>query len=325
MARKAPGKTHRKRSKLLHIAGMSGDEVTAQAWSAERRWPNGLHCLTCGSFHDQSGIKNRTMTHRPRNCPGRPKFSLRKCTIMKRSEISCSMCAIGLYLFTASLKGISSVKLHRESRIGQKAAWFMPHRLRATVASDTGWFTGRVEVDETYMGRKMSNAKRRELAEQDVYRGTAGKTAVAGVKDRATRQVQAKVVQSSDKPTIQGFVTGHAAQDATVCSDEAGVYADLPMPHEAAKRSVSKYARGQAHNNGMESFWSMLKRGHAGVNHKMPPKRLNRCVNEFQERRNVRERDSIDQTGGAVESMGGKRFRYRDLIKLGHLPSEARG
>ena len=112
--------------------------------------------------------------------------------------------------------------------------------MRKAAESGAGVFSGPVEVDETYMGGKranMSNAKRRELAERDVGRGSVGKTAVVGVKDRSTKQVRAKVVRTPDKPTLQGFVIRNSSPDATVYTDEAAAYEGLPMPHDSVKHS----------------------------------------------------------------------------------------
>ena len=325
MAQKAPGKAHRKGLTLLQVADMFRDEAEAEKWIAERRWPNGPHCPDCGSFHVQSGIKHKTMTHRCRDCPGRSMFTLRKGTVMEGTKLPYRVWAIGLYLFTTNLKGISSMKLHRELGITQKSAWFMLHRLRNAVESGSGMFSGPVEVDETYMGGKranMSNAKRKELA--GTGRGAVGKVAIVGAKDRATRRVAAKVVESTDKSTLQGFVVEHTAPGATVYSDEASAYEGLPFEHQSVKHSVAEYVRGQVHTNGVESFWSMLKRGYVGIYHKMSPKHLDRYVTEFAGRHNVRESDTVQQMGSIVEGMGGKRLRYQDLIDDNGLPSGAR-
>ena len=330
MAQRAPGKAHRKGLTLLQVAEMFGDEGAAKAWIEERRWPNGPHCPKCGSFNVQSGIKHRTMTHRCRDCntgKSRTMFTLRMGTVMEGSKLPFRVWAIAIYLYATNLKGVSSMKLHRELGIGQKAAWFMLHRLRKAAETGAGMFTGPVEADETYMGGKrknMSNAKRRELAAEGAGRGAVGKVAVVGVKDRETKQVRAKVVERTDGETLQGFVVEHTAPDATVYTDEASAYEGLPMPHEAVKHSVSEYVRGQVHTNGVESFWSMLKRGYIGTYHKMSPKHLGRYVNEFAGRHNVREQDTEAQMGTMVESMGGKRLRYRELIAPNGLESGAR-
>ena len=260
MARKAPGKAHRKGLTLLQVAEMFKDEESAMAWIEKRRWPHGPHCPKCGSFHVQSGIKHKTMTHRCRDCctgTSKTMFTMKMGTVMERSRISYRLWAIGIYLFMTNLKGVSSMKLHRELGITQKSAWFMLHRLRKAAESGSGVFSGPIEVDETYMSGKranMSNTKRRELAEEGAGRGSVGNTAVVGAKDRATKQVRAQVVEATDKPTLQGFVIRNSSPDATVYTDEASVYEGLPMSHDSVKHSVKEFVRGQVHTNGMESF-----------------------------------------------------------------------
>ena len=322
MARKAPGKSHRKGLTLLEVADMFREEDAARTWLIEKRWPNGPACPRCGTKNVQSNIKHPTMTHRCRQCPGKPMFSVKTGTVMEGSNLKCRAWAVGIYLFTTNIKGTSSMKLHRELGISQKAAWFMLHRLRLTFAAGTGPFAGPVEVDETYMGGKRKNmprAKREELT----GRGAVGKTAVVGAKDRETNQVAAKVVESTDKDTLQGFVEDWADLQATVYTDDHGSYEGLPK-HEAVKHSVGEYVRGKAHTNGVESFWSMLKRGYYGTYHKMSPKHLDRYVREFSGRHNVRNQDTVKQMGGVVTGMEGKRLKYKALIKDNGLSSGAR-
>ena len=328
MAQKAPGKAHREGLTLLQVADMFGTEAAAWSWIASKRWPNGPFCPKCGSFNVQSDIAHRTMTHRCRDCStgkSRTMFTLKIGTIMEGSKLPYRVWAIALYLFTTNIKGISSMRLHRELGITQKSAWFMLHRLRKAAENGQGAFSGPVEVDEVYIGGKrknMSNARRKALA--DTGRGPVGKAAVVGVKDRESNEVRAKVVTATDKPTLQGFVVEHTEPGATVYTDEATAYQGLPFTHESVKHSVSEYVRGQAHVNGVESFWALLKRGYHGIYHKMSPKHMGRYVTEFERRHNVRDDDTVDQMEAIVEGMGRKRLRYRDLIRDNGLDSGAR-
>ena len=210
MRKKAPGKAFRKGLTLLEVADMFSDELSAKAWIVKQRWPDGPFCPRCGSLDVQEGIKHRTMTHRCRDCPKRSMFTLKIGTVMEGSKLSYRMWAIAIYLFTTNLKGISSMKLHRELGIGQKAAWFLMHRLRTAFESGAGAFAGPVEADETYFGGKRSNmstAKRKELA--GTGRGPVGKIAVVGAKDRATGRVAARVVENTDQETLQGLTLPH--------------------------------------------------------------------------------------------------------------------
>ena len=211
-----------------------------------------------------------------------------------------------------NLKGVSSMKLHRDLGITQKSAWHMAHRIRATLGSTGGRFDGPVEVDETYVGGKERNKHRAKKLKAG--RGPVGKSAVVGMKDRDTGQVTSKVVESTDAGTLQEFVRVHTTPTTIVYTDEARAYVGIPRPHEAVKHSAAEFVRGMAHTNGMESRWAMLKRAHDGVYHHFSVKHLPRYVAECEGRHNRRPMDTSEQMGTMARDAYGKRLRYTDLI-----------
>ena len=324
MSRTGPGKSHRDGISLVELFRKFPNDAAAEAYFVERRWPNGVICPHCGSVNVQTGAKHKTMPYRCREKECAKRFSPKTGTVMEGSKLGMQTWMIATYLMSTNLKSVSSMKLHRDLSINQRSAWFLAHRLRVALSEDRGVFDGPVEVDETYMGGKrknMSNAKRKALA--DTGRGAVGKTAVVGAKDRASNKVRARVVRDTDKPTLQGFIAKHTDPSATVYTDDAAAYEGMPFDHGAVKHSVKEYVRGQIHTNGIESFWSMLKRAHMGTFHKLSPKHLDRYVQEFAGRHNLRESDTIDMIGAVADGMQGKRLRYRELIAPNGLSSGA--
>ena len=311
-----PGKSFRKGMSLIEVFQMFPDNNAAEEWFKDVRWPDGIECPHCESENIQLKTTHPTMPHRCRSC--RKFFSVKTRSVMEGSNLDYQTWAIATYLLTTSLKSVSSMKLHRDLDITQKSAWHLAHRIRETFCDENvELFDGPVEVDETYIGGKrknMSLSKRRELKEAEVGRGAVGKTAVVGAKDRATNTVAAEVVQSTDAATLQGFVTDHADPDATIYTDDAKAYHGMDFDHESVRHSIGEYVREMAHTNGMESFWSMLKRGYVGTFHKMSPQHLQRYVTEFAGKHNIRDADTISQMQIIAFRMVGKRLKYRDLV-----------
>ncbi len=313
MANNAPGKHYRKGITLIEAVQKFGDDAAAEAWFVERRWPDGIRCVQCDSMRihtRKANPKRKTSVYHCNDC--KKDFTVKTGTIMHDSRLPLSKWAMAFYLFSTNLKGVSSMKLHRDLGITQKSAWHLAHRIRETWEDATEKFAGEVEVDETYVGGKEGNKHAKDKLRAG--RGTVGKTAVAGMKERDTNKVRAQVVQVTNKETLQGFVVDNTTEDTIIYTDEARAYSGLPRRHAPVKHSVGEYVRQQAHTNGMESFWSMLKRGFTGTYHQMSPKHLHRYIDEFEGRHNARPLDTEDQMAGLVRGANGKLLRYEDLI-----------
>ncbi len=313
MAQKGPGKSYREGISIMELADMFPDEASATAWFELVIWPNGRHCPRCGSTETIPAPMTAGLPYYCQSC--HKPFSVRIGSALERSKVPFRKWVFAIYLEMTSLKGVSSMKLHRDIKVTQKTAWFMLHRIRKAWDRVDATLSGPVEVDETYMGgirKNMPKSRRKQLDGRE----TVGKAVVAGLKGRETKKVRAKVVGDTRASTLLGFVHENTADGAMVYTDEHDGYCGLAphFGHEAVNHCVAEYVRGQAHVQRMESFWSMLKRTHKGVYHKISAKYVDRYVREFACRHNVRELDTIEQMGAAVGGMDGQRFIYQDLI-----------
>ena len=310
MAKSAPGKHNRKGITLVELFEMFPDDDTAEKWFERSRWPDAVTCAHCES-ENVGRVSHPTMPFRCREC--RKHFSAKTNSLMHGSNLGYQKWAIAIYTMSTSLKGVSSLKLHRDLGITQKTAWYMLHRIREAWDDAQAPFEGEVEVDETYFGGKRKNMhawQRKQLKGV----GTAGKTAVVGMKERGSNKVRAEVTPATDRRTLQEYVTENTAEDSSIYTDDHAAYHGIPRDHTRLNHNVGQYVDGQAHTNGLESFWSLLKRGYHGIYHKMSPKHLDRYIAEFAGRHNVRPLDTEDQMVAVVRGADGKRLRYQDLI-----------
>lgn len=153
--------------------------------------------------------------------------------------------------------------------------------------------------------------------------GPSGKDVAVGIKDRKSNKVVAKRVSNRGGETLQGFIRNNASPKAKVYTDDRKSYSGLPN-HESVNHSVGEFVKGMVHTNGIESFWATLKRAHKGTFHKISPKHLDRYIQEFAGKHNMRDSGTVLQMRSTVAGLMGRNLLYRDLIADNGLSSQAR-
>lgn len=294
---------------LMQLVTAIPDEQAAIDHFTALRWEDGAFCPLCGStrvyhFSDRK-------THKCGDC--RKRFSIKVGTIFEDSKIGLRKWLMAIWMLTSHKKGIASTTLARDIGVTQKTAWFMLHRLRhaAALASFTAPLDGHVEVDETYVGGKASN---RHKGDPKNGPGTHGKTAVVGALQRGGR-IEAAVIDRPDTATLDGFVHAVAAPGAVISTDEHSGYRHLgrSFEHGVVRHSAGEFARDGFHTNGIEGFWSLLKRQITGIHHYVSPKHLNRYVTESAWRFNLREMGEGERVNRLIIESSG-RLTYKELI-----------
>ena len=306
-------KSARKRVSLLEFTQTFNSEEKAMSFFESVRWQQGRHCPHCGSV-ETSEASHKTMPYWCKDC--RKYFSVRTGTLMEESRISYAKWLLAIYLIRTSLKGISSTKLGNDLGISQQSAWFLAHRIRKGWESNAKeMFSGEVEADEAYIGGLERN--KHDKKKLKAGRGPVGKKTVIAIKERKTRRVRAVMIEGKDYASILRVVLNNVSRGAKIYTDEHSGYTALKhlgYDHDSVHHRSGEYVKGEAHTNGVESFWAMLKRGYYGTYHQMSAKHLQKYIDEFADRTNIRHMDTMDQIKATAEGLVGKRLTYQKLI-----------
>jgi transposase-like protein len=290
------------------------DPVNCRNYLVGRRWPNGVTCPTCGAnkvkFQSQHNRWQCSVHHAKRQ------FTLKTGTVMEDSPIGLDKWLTAMWLVASNRNGISSWELHRALGITQKTAWFLLHRVRLAMQDDLtgGNLGGEVEVDETFIGGKARNMHKARKRRANVQSANKGKVVVFGMLERG-KTVRATVIPDRSKASIQPIIRGNVERGAEIFSDEwaSAWRMDNEYVHNVVNH-LETYVQGNVHTNGMENFWSLLKRGLNGTYVSVEPFHLFRYVDEQAFRFNNRKSMSdADRFSFLVRKIAGKRLTYSEL------------
>jgi transposase-like protein len=299
-------------STLLEASRYFADLDVANEFVAALRWPDGPRCPDCGK-QEHSYISTRRLW-KCKNC--KRQYSVKVGTIFEDSPIPLDKWLCSIWLIANAKNGISSHELGRSVGLNQKSAWFVLHRIR--LAMQTGSFqkfSGEVEIDETFVGGKSKFMHAKERKRKISGSGVVDKTAILGMKERESGQVRAMVVPGRGRLQLQPRVRAHVEEGSTLYTDlHHGYTGDLENDygHEVVDHAV-EYVNGRVHTNGLENFWSLLKRGLKGTYISVQPFHLFRYLDEQVYRFNRRKANDFERFGLVLGAVAGKRLTWAAL------------
>ncbi len=299
---------------LLEAVNFFSDYENCRRFLMDARWPDGVvKCPTCGSDHVTYMEKTRRW-----KCYGkhaRPQFTLKVGTVFEDSPIPLEKWLPTLWLIVNCKNGISSYEVGRALGVTQKTAWFMLHRLRLAMQMGSIMkFNGEVEVDETFIGGKARNMHKEARIRRITGTGGKDKTPVVGILERGGK-IRTTVVKNRKKSTLDAIVRSNVEPGSAVYTDTLPSYNDLAnqYQHEMVDHAV-EYVRDKVHTNGLENFWSLLKRGLRGTYVSVAPFHLFRYLDEQSFRYNERKEDDFTRFRMVLSQIVNRRLTYDQLI-----------
>jgi transposase-like protein len=297
------------------------DEAAAFAFVEARLWPNGPVCHHCQGTDRIGALKGKTTRPGLYKCYAcRKPFTVSMGTVFEASHIELHKWLQAIYLMCSSKKGISSNQLHRTLRISLKSAWFLSHRIREAMTSlgmePMGGEGEIVEIDETFIGRKQGEMKRR---------GYSHKHAVMSLVQRHPEgaRVRSFHVSGTAAADLLPIIKVHVSPETHIMTDEAGQYNRLNKffaAHDFTNHTAGEYVRGNVHSNTVEGYYSVFKRGMVGIYQHCSEHHLHRYVAEYDFRYNTRVRlgfSDTDRADKALLGVVGKRLTYRTTVASG--------
>lgn len=300
------------------------DPERTRFYFVARRWPNGVTCPRCGS--DNVAWQSKYNRWQCNNRHERRQFTCKTGTMMEDSPLALEKWMMAFWMICNCKNGVSSYEVHRAIGVTQKSAWFMLHRIRLAMHEGSmmvklGGSGKEVEVDETFIGGKARNMHKSVKVRRITGQGhnNVDKVIVMGVLDRDKKQVRTQVIPDRRRETLHPIVKENVQAGTALYSDELWGYTGLETEydHQVIDHAV-EYVKGKVHTNGMENFWSLLKRGLSGTYVSVEPYHLFRYLDEQEFRYNNRGNKQNPVHDGqrfnmVLSNAAGKRIQYKEL------------
>jgi transposase-like protein len=288
------------------------------------RWPNGVKCPTCGSERVSFLANQRRWQCSIKH--SRRQFSAKVGTIFEDSPIGLDKWLPVVWLLTNCKNGISSYEVARDLGVTQKTGWFMLQRVRLAMQAGSFWdkLEGEIEVDETFIGGLARNMHKNKKAAKITGTGGSGKELVMGLLDRETGKVRVKHIANRERDTLQKEVRANVAAGSQVFTDELASYTGLDKDYvHQFVNHAEEYVRGNVHTNGIENYWSLLKRCVKGTYVSVEPFHLFRYLDEQAFRYNERKDNDGARFAHVLSQVTGRRLTYKNLTGKPDLATPA--